>query len=126
MATQSDQPAPASAYTPFAPGPFSVGVRTIEARDSARGRQFPCEIWYPAARQETGEAELRDAAALPGTHPLVVFSHASGHHRRGATFLCTHLLKQSRICGRSHEPFRGCSLHSHASWSILELSRETH
>ncbi len=72
MATQFGQPAPASAYNPFAPGPFSVGVRTIEARDSARGRQFPCEIWYPAARQETGEAELRD------------------------------------ICGRSHEPFRGC------------------
>ncbi len=91
MATQFGQPAPASAYNPFAPGPFSVGVRTIEARDSARGRHFPCEIWYPAARQETGEAELRDAAALPGTHPLVVFSHASGHHRRGATFLCTHL-----------------------------------
>ena len=103
MATQFGQPAPASAYNPFAPGPFSVGVRTIEARDSARGRQFPCEIWYPAARQETGEAELRDAAALPGTHPLVVFSHASGHHRRGATFLCTHLSSR-----RSHEPFRGC------------------
>ncbi|HEY1239305.1 MAG TPA: dienelactone hydrolase family protein [Bryobacteraceae bacterium] len=91
MATHLRQPPPANAYDPFAPGAFSVGVRTIEAQDSARGRQFPCEIWYPAPKQDTGDAELRDATALPGTHPLVVFSHASGHHRRGATFLCTHL-----------------------------------
>jgi len=34
---------------------------------------------------------IRDATAHPGTYPLIIFSHASGHHRRGATFLCTHL-----------------------------------
>src|SRR5438046_7306453 len=34
---------------------------------------------------------IRDAAAHPGTYPLIIFSHASWHHRRGATFLCTHL-----------------------------------
>jgi predicted dienelactone hydrolase len=30
------------------------------------------------------------AAAQSGTYPLIIFSHASGHHR-GATFLCTHV-----------------------------------
>jgi predicted dienelactone hydrolase len=34
---------------------------------------------------------VRDAAARPGTYPLIVFSHPSGGHRRTATFLCTHL-----------------------------------
>lgn len=91
MATQFGQAASGSAYDPFARGRFPVGVRTIEAPDGARGRQFPCEIWYPAATQKTGEDEARDAAAVPGTHPLIVFSHASGQHRRSATFLCTHL-----------------------------------
>jgi predicted dienelactone hydrolase len=34
---------------------------------------------------------VRNAAAQPGTYPLVVFSHASAQHRRSATYLCTHL-----------------------------------
>ncbi len=33
----------------------------------------------------------RDSAALPGAHPLVVFSHYVGGNRRSASFLCTHL-----------------------------------
>ncbi len=34
---------------------------------------------------------MRDAAARPGTCPLIIFSHHSGGYRRAATFLCTHL-----------------------------------
>ncbi len=34
-------------YDPFARGAFSVGVRTVELRDAARARTFPCEIWMP-------------------------------------------------------------------------------
>jgi dienelactone hydrolase len=34
---------------------------------------------------------VRNAAAKPGTYPLIIFSHASGGHRRAATFLSTHL-----------------------------------
>jgi len=34
--------------------------------------------------------EARDAAAEPGTYPLIIYSHPSGAHRRAATFLCTH------------------------------------
>lgn len=99
-------------YDPFARGRFPVGVRTIEALDALRSRLFPVEIWYPAAAQYAGQdaapgtqdvftvppvgtprsqMAVRNAAALPGSYPLIIFSHASGHHRRGATFLCTHL-----------------------------------
>jgi len=42
-------------YDPFVRGRFPVGVRTIEALDTARGRLFPVEIWYPAAAQHVGE-----------------------------------------------------------------------
>jgi dienelactone hydrolase len=98
-------------YDPFARGAYPVGVRTIEARDAAHGRVFPCEIWYPASARRgdrpggTGEArdavtaeardvragEARDAPARSGPRPLIIFSHHSGGHRRKATFLCAHL-----------------------------------
>src|SRR5215472_6464344 len=64
-------------YDPFLRGPFPVDARTIEARDTARDRLFPCEIWTSAATQDA--------------QPLIIYSHASGGSRRAATFLCTHL-----------------------------------
>lgn len=99
-------------YDPFVRGRFPVGVRTVQALDAARKRRFSCEIWYPAAAQHAGQdvahgtqdsytvplsdaprkqLAVRDAAALSGIYPLVVYSHPSGGHRRAATFLCTHL-----------------------------------
>jgi dienelactone hydrolase len=88
-------------YDPFARGRFPVGVRTIQATDLARVRLFPCEIWYPAhigdeEQLPTPEVE-RDIAARPGTHPLIVFAHGSGMHRRSATFLCTHLASHGYV-----------------------------
>jgi dienelactone hydrolase len=65
-----------TAYDPFQPGPFPVGVRRWEAPDPARDRLLPAEIRYPGR---------------PGPYPLVVYSHCSGGHRRSATFLATHL-----------------------------------
>ena len=65
-------------YDPFVPGPFPVGVRTIQAFDQTRDRNFPCEIWSPIEEH-------------PGTYPLIVFSHSSGGGRRQSTFLCNHL-----------------------------------
>ena len=64
-------------YDPFARGGCPVGVRTIQAHDTARDRGFACEIWYPAARR--------------GTYPLIVYSHPSASHRRAAASLCAHL-----------------------------------
>src|SRR5580693_7805308 len=92
-----------SDYGPFIRGRFPVGVRTIEALDQARNRVFPCEIWYPAAAQHAGldvapgEMEARDAAAQPGSYPLILFSHSSGGRRRQSTFLCTHLSSHGYI-----------------------------
>jgi len=98
------------AYDPFPRGRFPAGVRTIQALDTARDRPFPCEIWYPAATHCEGhdidpatqdvfttsgitrrQMAVRDAAAQPGSYPLIVFSHHSGGNRRSATFLTTHL-----------------------------------
>ncbi|MGH9825026.1 MAG: alpha/beta hydrolase family protein [Blastocatellia bacterium] len=99
-------------YDPFVRGRFPVGVRTVHAFDAERNRTFPCEIWYPAAARYTGQdlatqtqdvfavppsntprtqLAVRDATALAGAYPLIVFSHHSGGNRRSATFLCTHL-----------------------------------
>ncbi len=99
-------------YDPFIRGRFPVGVHTIQALDTVRGRLFPCEIWYPAVERYAGQdlapgtqdiftlpasgaprsqMAVRDAAFHPGTYPLILFSHHSGGHRRAATFLCTHL-----------------------------------
>jgi predicted dienelactone hydrolase len=74
--TASSQRSKAIGYDPFVRGLFSVGVRTTEARDPARDRVFPCEIWSP-------ETE--------GPRPVIVYSHHSGGNRRAATFLCDHL-----------------------------------
>ena len=85
-------------YDPFVTGPHPVGSRTWPARDEARDRLFTCEIWYPAEsdqygtpREADGNGERRDAAPLPGAHPLVVFSHFSGGGGRVSSFLCRHL-----------------------------------
>lgn len=86
-------------YDPIEPGPFGVGVRTFEVPDPDRARIFPCELWYPAASRPVRESdgkqavpvEERDAPAVAGLHPLVIFSHFSGGGRRTATYLTTHL-----------------------------------
>ncbi len=71
-------------YDPSAPGALGVATRDFEARDTARGRTFPCAAWHPRSS---------------GCYPLVVFSHASGHHRRGATYLCAHLASHGYVVG---------------------------
>ena len=97
-------------YDPFVRGPLRVGVRTFHARDTARDRLFPVEIWYPASTQHHRQdlstpsqdvfkfqdkphtqLAVRDAAANSGEYPLVIYSHPSMFHRRAATYLCTHL-----------------------------------
>jgi predicted dienelactone hydrolase len=65
-----------SAAAPSAPGPFAVRTHTFEARDPARDRLFPCDIWCPEE---------------PGVWPLVLYSHHSRGGRRAATYLTTHL-----------------------------------
>jgi predicted dienelactone hydrolase len=69
-------------YDPFAAGPHAIAERSLEAHDAARGLAFPCAAWHPEE---------------PGTYPLILFSHASGHHRRGATFLTAHLARHGYV-----------------------------
>lgn len=111
-------------YDPFPRGPFPVGVRTTEARDEARERVFPIEIWYPAAERHAGQdlapdtqdrfrfpgregerrqLAVRDAEAAAGDYPLIVFSHSSGSDRRGVSYLCTHLASHGyRVAALDH------------------------
>jgi dienelactone hydrolase len=85
-------------YDPFVRGRFPVGVRTLEALDPLRKRLFPCELWYPAAAEPAVE-EVRDATALAGNYPLIVFSHgsAAAGARRMSTYLCTHLASHGYV-----------------------------
>lgn len=110
--TKSEATGRTGVYDPFARGQFPVGVRTVGALDTARDRLFSCEVWYPAATQHAGQdiapetqdsftlppgdtpqrqMAVRNAGALAGSYPLIIYSHPSGAHRRAATFLCTHL-----------------------------------
>jgi predicted dienelactone hydrolase len=106
-------------YDPFARGPHPAGVRTIALSDSARGgRLLPAEVWYPATDADAGrdvDPATRDSydlvpgfpsfsqdavrAATPrqGRHPVVLFSHGYGGHRRQSTFLCTHLASHGYV-----------------------------
>ena len=105
-------------YNPFVRGPLPVGVRTLDWSDPARSRPLPTEIWYPATEELRGkdvaeatrdnyelvpglppgwQEAVRDAAPRAGTHPLVVFSHGFGGHRRQSTFLCTHLASHGYV-----------------------------
>jgi dienelactone hydrolase len=76
----------ATAYDPFAPGRFSVGVKSAEATDHARHRRFPTEIWYPADSPESNR-------------PLIVYSHPGGGTRRSASLLATHLASWGYVVG---------------------------
>ena len=111
-------------YDPFTRGPHPVGVRSESWLDSARNRELPVEIWYPATSNYTGadtdparqdtfpavwtagddttpppmrQAAVRDAtpAALPGR--FVLFTHGYAGHRREGTYLCTHLASHGYV-----------------------------
>src|SRR5436309_3055913 len=75
---------PSQEYEPFDAGPWTVGVRSLQAADTARNRVFPCDVWYPEA-------------AGAGALPLIVFSHHSGGHRRAATYFTTHLASHGYV-----------------------------
>jgi len=107
------------AYDPFARGPHPAGVRTLSLVDAAReGRSLPAEVWYPATEADTGrdldaatrdayelipgfpafpQDAVRDAAPRAGRHPVILFSHGYGGHRRQSTFLSTHLASHGYV-----------------------------
>jgi dienelactone hydrolase len=105
-------------YDPFARGQFPVGVRSLDATDSARNRALALELWYPATDAHQGQDlvdptrdrydllpgfppvsqdAVREAALRSGRYPLILFSHGFGGHRRQSTFLCTHLASHGYV-----------------------------
>jgi predicted dienelactone hydrolase len=102
-----DDPPP---YDPSAPGPFAVGVTTVDLFDSSRWRTIPVDIWYPMdpanpdGSDNVYELELfgltlyematparRDGTPLDGDWPAVMFSHGYGGIRFQSYFLTEHL-----------------------------------
>ena len=74
-------------YDPFAEGPHGVAMRSGELRDPRRdARRLDYEVWYPA-----------EPGALAGPCPLLLYSHASGGHRRQSSFLCSHLASHGYV-----------------------------
>jgi len=100
-------PAPA---TPEAPGPYAIGVTTLEVESA--GRTLPVEVWYPArgggeleeyvlkagvlelARLPSPRGARRDAKldARGAPYPAVVFSHGNGGMRIQSVYLTEYLV----------------------------------
>ena len=106
------------AYDPFARGLYPVGARSHSIVDGARHRPLSVELWYPATDAARGrdldpatrdsyellpgfppvwQEALRNAPPRTGRHPLILFSHGFGGHRRQSTFFCTHLASHGYV-----------------------------
>ena len=104
-------------YDAFTRGAAPVGVRTLELR-AATGEMLTTEVWYPATARYKGrdldswtrdrftfapglpgtqQRAVRDADAVGGTYPLVLYFHGGYGHRREATELCTHLASHGYV-----------------------------
>jgi predicted dienelactone hydrolase len=98
-----DAAPPADAAGPV--GPFAVGVTTRTWIDKTRPtppngsapgkaeRTLVTEIWYPAVGDAAQTTAVRDAAAAPGRHPLVLFVHGSGSSRLTYSYLTVGLAR---------------------------------
>ena len=91
------------------PATYAIGVATVEVA-SAGGRKLPVELWYPAtpspgadaAKYANGLASspfgaVRDAKALAGPWPLVMFSHGNGGIRDQSVFLTEWLARHGFV-----------------------------
>jgi predicted dienelactone hydrolase len=92
------------------PGPYAVGVTTLELVDTSRGieangeyaggdeRELVTEVWYPADQGSEG-AEARDApvAADDAPYPLIVFAHGFGSMRTLSASYTAHLASHGYI-----------------------------
>lgn len=103
--------APAKALAAFvAPGPYAVGVRTLEMVDTSRPvapngdypgepeRRMSVDVWYPAMGV-TSDATARDAAldARGGPYPLIVFAHGFSSSRVQSTTYTRHLASHGYV-----------------------------
>jgi len=105
-------------YDPIERGRYPVGVVSHVAKDPARDRDLPIEVWYPASDAHRGadlasesqdrfqvlpiappvsQMAVRDADPAAGRFPLLLFSHGFGGHRRQSTRLCSHLASHGYV-----------------------------
>jgi hypothetical protein len=106
---KSERVATAVDYDPFVRGRLPVGVRTLQALDTARNRVFPCEMWYPAAAQHAGQ----DMA--PGTQD--VFTVASSETSRSQMAVRNFMDNVEH----EHESVRKMSLTGELAWIPREM-----
>jgi predicted dienelactone hydrolase len=109
-----DAPPGGAVADPSAPGPWQVGVRTVQLLDPARNRTLPVDVWYPVAPGDTSGGDntyellggfvaldspaRRDATPAPGgPYALVVFSHGYGGIRFQSFFLTEHLASHGLV-----------------------------
>jgi predicted dienelactone hydrolase len=116
-------PDPVPFHDPAQPGPWAVGVRTVEVVDASRARTLPVDVWYPvdpaAPDGEPNTYELvsilgplasidsparRDATPAPGARPLVLFSHGYGGIRFQSYFLTEHLASHGFVVVSADHP----------------------
>lgn len=103
------EPAPEPAADPSQPGPYAVGVHTLEVTDP-RGKSLVVEVWYPASPEPGAEpatyppttlsaSAVRDAVAdLRGApYPLLGFSHGFGGIRFQSVTLVEHLVTHGYV-----------------------------
>jgi predicted dienelactone hydrolase len=102
------------------PGPFAVGVRTLELFDTTRTdvagtgpRPVTVEVWYPTTPETVvgvpryvvnlfgfdvaRTPSYRDVDRAAGQYPLVLFSHGNSGIRFQSIFLATHLASHGYI-----------------------------
>lgn len=102
------------------PGPYPVGVRTLELVDPSRSnvqgtgpRPVTVELWYPSTPDAVAGVPryvvnlfgfdvartptYRDVARADGTHPLVLFSHGNAGIRFQSIFLAAHLASHGYV-----------------------------
>jgi predicted dienelactone hydrolase len=105
-----EEPDAAALFETFtSPGPFGVGVTTLELVDRSRPvaahgdfpganeRPVTTEVWYPAGPSPASE-ELRDAPVTSGgPYPLLVFAHGLGSSRNLSTSFTRHLASHGYV-----------------------------
>lgn len=115
-------PAPA----PAAPRAFAIGVTTHTFVDATRptpangtapalpDRTLVTEIWYPAAGA-AGSEIVRDAAALRGPYPLVLFVHGSSGGRSQSLYLTRAIAAAGYVVASADYPLTSLSTAGGAS-----------
>jgi len=111
----------------FSRGPHPVGIKTASWFDMARNRTLPVEIYYPATSANAGQdlnpaaqdqykidgdftgaaskkqMAVRDAVAVDGDFPVIMYVHGFAGNRREFSYLCCYLASHGyRVVSADH------------------------